>query len=110
MRAFLRYLFITGVLDRDLSSLALTVRAQRRSPLPKAVDPTGVRAMLDGCDRTKAIGLRDLAILTAMVRLGLRSGEVAAITLDDIDWDAAELVVHGKGRRTERLPAAGRRR
>jgi integrase/recombinase XerD len=107
VRAFLRYLFATGALDRDLSSLALTVRAQRRSPLPKAVDPASVRAMLDSCDRTKAIGLRDLAVLTVMARLGLRAGEVAAISLDDIDWDAAELVVHGKGRRTERLPLPG---
>ena len=39
-----------------------------------------------------------------MVRLGLRASEVAAMVLDDIDWHSAELVVHGKGRRTERLP------
>ena len=32
-----------------------------------------------------------------MVRLGLRAGEVAAIALDDVDWRAGEIVVHGKG-------------
>jgi site-specific recombinase XerD len=42
-----------------------------------------------------------------MVRLGLRASEVAAMVLDDIDWTGAELVVHGKGRRTERLPLPG---
>ena len=39
-----------------------------------------------------------------LVRLGLRRGEVAALTLDDIDWQAGELVVRGKGGRADRLP------
>jgi len=32
-----------------------------------------------------------------LVRLGLRAGEVAALRLDDIDWRAGEVIVHGKG-------------
>jgi integrase/recombinase XerD len=36
--------------------------------------------------------------------LGLRSGEVARLTLDDVDWRAGEIVVHGKGARRDRLP------
>jgi integrase/recombinase XerD len=36
--------------------------------------------------------------------LGLRAKELASLTLEDIDWRAAEMVVHGKGRRDERLP------
>jgi integrase len=39
-----------------------------------------------------------------LTRLGLRSGEVAALTLDDIDWRAGELCIKGKGRRIDRLP------
>ena len=38
-----------------------------------------------------------------MLRLGLRSGEVAALTLDDLEWRAGEIVVHGKGHRADRL-------
>jgi hypothetical protein len=34
----------------------------------------------------------------------LRRGEVAGLTLDDIDWRVGELVVVGKGARQERLP------
>lgn len=56
------------------------------------------------CDRRQAVGRRDHAILLLLSRLGLRAGEVAAITLDDIDWRAGELVVHGKGNRRDRLP------
>ena len=53
--------------------------------------------MLASCDRRNAIGRRDHAILTVLARLGLRAGEVAALQLEDIDWRAGELVVHGKG-------------
>jgi integrase len=70
-----------------------------------------------GCDCRTAIGRRDYAILTVLVRLGLRAGEVAALTLEDIEWRAGELVVFGKGGRRDcrylstsasagRLPAA----
>jgi site-specific recombinase XerD len=60
--------------------------------------------MLDGCDTGTSGGRRDLAMLTLLARLGLRAGEVAALTLDDIDWRAGEITVTGKGRRSERLP------
>ena len=60
--------------------------------------------MLDGCDAGTASGRRDLAMLTLLARLGLRAGEVAALTLDEIDWRAGEITVTGKGRRSERLP------
>ena len=60
--------------------------------------------MLDGCDAGTASGRRDLAMLVLLARLGLRAGEVAALTLDEIDWRAGEITVIGKGRRSERLP------
>jgi integrase len=43
-------------------------------------------------------------VLVVLSRLGLRAGEVAALELKDLDWRAGELVVRGKGRRSERLP------
>ena len=60
--------------------------------------------MLAGCDRDTAAGRRDFAVLSLLVRLGLRGGEVAGLQLDDIDWRAGEIVVSGKGSRGERLP------
>ena len=50
------------------------------------------------------MGRRDFALIILLLRLGLRRGEVAALTLDDIDWRAGELVVRGKGGRLDRLP------
>jgi len=45
---------------------------------------------------------RDYAILLA--RLGLRSGEVVSLELDDIDWNAGELSVRGKSGQRSELP------
>lgn len=104
MRSFLHYLFFAGVIDRDLA-VTLPPVAQRRHPaLPRAVDAATVEALFASCDQSTAVGQRDVAILTLLVRLGLRANEVALMTLDDIDWRAGELLVHGKGRRDERMP------
>ena len=43
-------------------------------------------------------------MLVTLLRLGLRASEAAALTLEDIDWRAGQITVHGKGRRDERLP------
>jgi integrase/recombinase XerD len=64
----------------------------------------GIIAQPLACDQRTPTGRRDLAILTLLVRLGLRAGEVAALTLDDIDWRRGEFTVRGKGNRHDRLP------
>jgi site-specific recombinase XerD len=63
-----------------------------------------VRRLLAACDARTPIGCRDLAILTLLVRLGLRRGEVAGLRLDDIDWRAGTVGLRGKGNCHERLP------
>ena len=107
LRSFLRFCFVEGLTQSDLSAAALTVTGRRRSPLPRGISRTDAKALLGACDRRGSIGRRDFAILLTLLRLGLRAGEVAALTLDDIDWRAAEIVVHGKGRRDDRLPLPG---
>lgn len=104
VRSFLRFLFASGRSSVDLSSAAPGVAGRRGSSLSKAVAPDVVAALLAGCDRGTAVGRRDYAVLVLLSRLGLRAGEVAALCLDDIDWDAGEITVTGKGSRVERLP------
>src|SRR5262249_58169312 len=61
-------------------------------------------ALLRGCDRRRAAGRRDYAVIVLMLRLGLRAGEVAALRLEDIDWRAGQVTVHGKRARVDQLP------
>jgi site-specific recombinase XerD len=104
LRALLRFLHLEGVLDRSLAGAVPSVAGWRLSGLPKRLESGQVDALLDSCDRSTVIGRRDLAILTLLARLGLRAGEVAALSLEDIDWRAGEVIVRGKGNRSERLP------
>ena len=104
LRAFLRFCFLEGLMDNDISEAALPVTGRRRSPLPRGIAKHDADALLASCDRRTAIGRRDYALIITLLRLGLRRGEVAALALDDIDWRAGELVVVGKGGRRDRLP------
>jgi integrase len=63
-----------------------------------------IAELLQGCDQRTVAGRRDIAILSVLVRLGLRAGELAALDLADIDWRAGEMVVSGKSHRRDRLP------
>jgi integrase/recombinase XerD len=104
LRSLLRFLYLQGITATDLGTAMPPVAGWRDTRLPAAMTAADVTALLDGCDRSRPSGLRDLAILTLLARLGLRSGEVAALQLGDIDWRAGEVVVRGKGRRQDRLP------
>lgn len=104
LRSFLRFCFIEGLIAVDLAPAALAITGRRRSTLPRGITPKDARALLRACDRRKAAGRRDYAVIMTLLRLGLRAQEVASLTLDDIDWRAAQIVVHGKGSRDERLP------
>lgn len=104
LRSFLRFLHQRGHLTADVSSAVLPVVNWRLSGLPKALAPEQVETILGSCNRDTAIGRRDRAILLLLARLGLRAGEVAALTLDDFNWDDGVMAVTGKGQTREVLP------
>lgn len=104
LRSFLRFCFLEGLVDRDLSQAALAVTGRRRSSLPNGIARADADALLGSCDRRTALGRRDYAVILMLLRLGLRRRDVAGLRLDDIDWRAGEVVVHGKGGREDRLP------
>ncbi len=104
LRSFFRFLRQRGDITSDLASAIPATTNWRLTGLPLSLGPEEVEALLDSCDQDTALGQRDYAILLLLARLGLRAGEVVALTLDDIDWDTGTLIVHGKGKRQERLP------
>jgi site-specific recombinase XerD len=104
LRSLLGFLHLEGMIERSLAAAVPSVAGWRLAGLPKGLEPDQVQSLLDSCDRDTAKGRRDFAVLTALVRLGLRAGELAALELGDIDWRAGEIVVRGKGSRDERLP------
>jgi len=103
LRSLLRFLHVAGHAP-DLAWAVPSGPSWRLASLPKGVSRREVAALLATCDRRTAAGRRDFAILTVLVRLGLRCGEVAGLELGNVDWRAGEMVVRGKGSSEERLP------
>lgn len=104
LRSLLRYLYLRGHTAAPLAPVVASSACWRLSGLAESLDAAQIAALLNGCDRRTAAGRRDLAILSVLVRLGLRAGEVAALDLADIDWRVGEMTVRGKSHRRDRLP------
>ncbi len=104
LRSFLRFLQQRGVIATDLAGAVPGIACWRLTYLPKALPPEQVERLLARCDRSTPTGRRDYAILLLLARLGLRAGEVVAVTLDDLAWGQGEILVRGKGQRQTRLP------
>ncbi|MCI0686630.1 MAG: tyrosine-type recombinase/integrase, partial [Sporichthyaceae bacterium] len=104
LRWLLRFAYMEGHIGTDLSAAVPTVASWRGAGLPRAVDAAQVRRLLASCDRRSGAGRRDYAVLVLLARLGLRSGEVAALRCADVDWRDGQILVRGKADRQERLP------
>ncbi len=104
LRAFFRYLCLRGETASDLAEFVPTISYWRLAGLPKSLKPQQVECLLSSCDQSNKLGQRDYTILLLLIRLGLRAGEIVAMTLDDINWEAGELTIRGKGPRIDRLP------
>ncbi|MCA9086393.1 MAG: tyrosine-type recombinase/integrase [Planctomycetaceae bacterium] len=103
LRTIFRYLYYRGKTKEDLSVHVPGVAQTARS-LPKSLTPEQVRLVLQQCDKRTPCGRRDYAVLMLLSRLGLRSGEVRRLKLDDINWHEGEITIRGKGRRLSVLP------
>jgi site-specific recombinase XerD len=96
LRTFLRYLFREGTVRRDLSAMVDRPRTYRLSEIPRAISAADVGLTLAAIERRSIAGRRDYAMLMLLVVYGLRAREVAALTLDDVDWRASVLHVRGR--------------
>jgi site-specific recombinase XerD len=85
LRSFFRFLRVEGLRSDRLED-AVPVVPHRRDRLPRHLDGETFARLIAGLDSSTPRGLRDRAIMLLMARLGLRSGEVTALTLEDIDW------------------------
>lgn len=105
LRAFLRYCLFRGEIKAQLVDVVPAVASWYIRPeLPRAISPDHARGVLDSCNTNTVVGLRDRAILLLLARLGLRSAEIRALQLEDVDWDAGHLRIQGKNGRETLMP------
>ena len=96
LRVFLRYAHRQGLLAADLSKAVEWPTAYQLSGIPRSISWAEVGLVLGAVDRRTPCGKRDYAILLLLVTYGLRAREVAALTLDDIDWKRDRLAIPGR--------------
>src|SRR6266545_2928444 len=111
LRSFFRFLRVEGLRSDRLEN-AVPVVPHRRGSLPRHLDGETFARLIAGLDFSTPRGQRDRAIILLMARLGLRSGEVTALTLEDIDWRNATIRVRARKKSAAALlghrPAAAR--
>lgn len=93
LRSFLRFLATSGLAPPGLDSRIDTPRLYRGERLPRTLPWETARALLRAIGRSTSMGRRDYAMLLLVATYGLRSCEVVALTLDDVDWRTGRLRV-----------------
>lgn len=106
VRMFTGWLVRTGRANTDPGALLANPKAHKA--LPSVLREDEVRALLDrtaeACTDDGAIGVRDLAVLELLYATGIRVGELAALDLDDVDYERRVVRVFGKGRKERSVP------
>ena len=104
--AALRALFASqrehGRISQNPAELVSTPR--RPSHLPRVLSARETAQLLDGIPAASPLELRDRALFELAYSCGLRAEELVSLKTADVDHDAEQLRVEGKGRKTRLLP------
>jgi site-specific recombinase XerD len=105
LRAFGDYLVRHHAWEQNLFRRIYAPRVPRR--LPRYLSQDEVRRLIAAPDTSDVKGLRDRAIIEVLYASGVRVSELAGLDLSDVDLNAGELRVVGKGDK-ERIVLLGR--
>jgi integrase/recombinase XerC/integrase/recombinase XerD len=83
----------------------LVTSPRRASPLPRVLPARETARLLDGIPASDPLALRDRAMFELAYACGLRAEEIVSLTRGQIDYDAEQVRVEGKGRKTRFVPA-----
>ena len=103
IRAFYRLLVARGEIESSPADLVTSPK--RDEYLPTVLKTSDVGELLDRMPASSPLDLRDRALFELAYSTGLRAEELVNLDLDDLDADAEELRVEGKGARTRIVPA-----
>lgn len=105
LRGYFRYRASLGDAVHGLIGVLSYPANWQLSSLPKTLTAEEVEQLISSLGKPGRSMRRADAIVRCALDLGLRSGEVARISLDDINWRAGTITLrHTKGRREDVLP------
>ncbi|MEA2440210.1 MAG: hypothetical protein QOH76_1634 [Thermoleophilaceae bacterium] len=103
IRAFYRHLVQRGLLEANPADLVATPKKDQY--LPRVLKPAEAAGVLDSIPSSTPLELRDRAMFEVAYGSGLRAEELVNLDLTDLDPDAEELRVTGKGSKIRVVPA-----
>ena len=85
IHTFLHYLAEAGILERDYSRIVPYFK--RPQPIPSVYSPTEIQGMEAASRVSYSYGKRNYAMLLLATRLGIRAGDIATMTFDELDFE-----------------------
>ena len=106
LRSFFRYAASRQWCRSDLARSIELPRLYKLEDVPRAPSTEQIDQLLEGtASSDDPVKIRAHAILSLLIHYGLRRGEVARLTLDDLDWAAETIhVTRPKMRRAQSYP------
>ncbi len=108
LRAFYRFLVLEGKVTVNPARLVESPRGTFK--IPRYLEIEKIDALLDACDPSQPLGLRDRALFELIYSCGLRVSEAVGLTLDRVSLPESALRVMGKGSRERMVPMGERAR
>lgn len=105
IRSWMRFLTAEGILEGDENLPRLPAREKK---LPQILTEGEIDRLLEACEGDDSISLRDRALVEMGYGCGLRAGELAHLTLDDVVVRSGFLRVKGKGNKERIVPLVGK--
>jgi site-specific recombinase XerD len=100
LRSFFSYASAQGWCKHDIRETIERPRLYSLSGIPQGPTWREVRQLITSVSSDRPGHIRDRAVILLLAVYGLRCGEVASLTLDDIDWGSDRIRIHRLKRRT----------
>ncbi len=89
MRSFLRFLYHSGDLPRDYSQIVPA--RKKRYPTPSVYSDLEIENFLSTFDLSSPVDIRDYAISMLALRLGMRTSDIIALKLNNLDFNKMKI-------------------
>lgn len=102
LRSLYKWLVHEGKSTKDAAAALASPKLARM--LPATMGDDDVRRLIEGCDVTTSIGLRDRAFLELLYATGARISEASGLDVGDVDFSQAQVTLFGKGSKERIVP------
>jgi integrase/recombinase XerD len=108
LKRLCEYAYKKGVHPIDLTFAIPVIHYDKRSRIPSTFTANEVKLILDTIDRGSPVGKRNYAIILLAAKLGIRSGDIRNLKLENLKWDTQRIeLIQEKTGQLLNLPILG---